>query len=86
MPAKWPLSGQLARPAARRLVTIGTKALREAERLVAAGVKELLVISQDTSAYGVDLKYAPSTWRGTDVPAKFIDISSTKNAVVAVFA
>jgi ribosomal protein S12 methylthiotransferase len=34
--------------------------LREAERLVAAGVKELLVISQDTSAYGIDVKYAPS--------------------------
>jgi ribosomal protein S12 methylthiotransferase len=37
--------------------------LREAEKLVAAGVKELLVISQDTSAYGVDLKYAPEPWR-----------------------
>ena len=37
--------------------------LREAEKLVRGGVKELLVISQDTSAYGVDLKYAPSTWR-----------------------
>ena len=36
--------------------------LREAERLVAAGVKEILVISQDTSAYGSDLKYAPSGW------------------------
>jgi len=35
--------------------------LREAERLVAAGVKELLVISQDTSAYGDDVKYAPSS-------------------------
>ena len=38
--------------------------LREAERLVDAGVKELLVISQDTSAYGVDLKYAASEWKG----------------------
>ena len=38
--------------------------LREAERLVAAGVKELLVISQDTSAYGVDVKYAASQWKG----------------------
>jgi len=37
--------------------------LREAERLVGAGVKELLVISQDTSAYGVDLKYAESPWK-----------------------
>src|SRR5215207_1130651 len=49
--------------------------LREAERLVAAGVKELLVISQDTSAYGVDLKYAASAWRGQDVPARFLDLA-----------
>ena len=38
--------------------------LREAERLVAGGVRELLVISQDTSAYGVDVKYAAREWRG----------------------
>src|SRR5690606_39262195 len=38
--------------------------LAEAERLVRAGVRELLVISQDTSAYGADLKYAPFEWRG----------------------
>ncbi|RPE81385.1 30S ribosomal protein S12 methylthiotransferase RimO [Vulcaniibacterium tengchongense] len=38
--------------------------LREAEKLVMGGVKELLVISQDTSAYGVDLKYAEREWRG----------------------
>jgi ribosomal protein S12 methylthiotransferase len=50
--------------------------LREAEKLVAAGVKELLVISQDTSAYGVDLKYAVSTWRGKEVRAKFLDLAS----------
>src|SRR5580658_4032362 len=49
--------------------------LLEAERLVAAGVKELLVISQDTSAYGIDVKYAPSGWRGREVPAKFIDLA-----------
>jgi ribosomal protein S12 methylthiotransferase len=49
--------------------------MREAERLVAAGVKELLVISQDTSAYGVDLKYATSSWRGHDLPAKFLDLA-----------
>jgi len=48
--------------------------LREAERLVTAGVKELLVISQDTSAYGVDLKFAESTWNGTPVKAKFLDL------------
>jgi ribosomal protein S12 methylthiotransferase len=49
--------------------------LREAERLVAAGVKELLVISQDTSAYGVDVKYAASDWRGRAVPARFLDLA-----------
>ena len=37
--------------------------LREAEKLVRGGVKELLVVSQDTSAYGVDLKYAERSWR-----------------------
>jgi ribosomal protein S12 methylthiotransferase len=49
--------------------------LREAERLVAAGVKELLVISQDTSAYGIDIKYASSTWRDREVRAKFLDLT-----------
>jgi ribosomal protein S12 methylthiotransferase len=49
--------------------------LREAERLVKAGVKELLVISQDTSAYGVDIKYATSVWREQEVRAKFIDLA-----------
>jgi ribosomal protein S12 methylthiotransferase len=49
--------------------------LREAERLVAAGVKELLVISQDTSAYGLDLKYAASRWRDRDVAARFVDLT-----------
>ncbi|MFP5373996.1 MAG: 30S ribosomal protein S12 methylthiotransferase RimO [Gammaproteobacteria bacterium] len=39
--------------------------LREAERLVRGGVRELLVVSQDTSAYGVDLRYAEREWRGT---------------------
>jgi ribosomal protein S12 methylthiotransferase len=49
--------------------------LREAERLVQAGVKELLVISQDTSAYGVDLKYAASPWKDREVRAKFVDLT-----------
>ncbi|RZZ90679.1 30S ribosomal protein S12 methylthiotransferase RimO [Pseudoxanthomonas winnipegensis] len=40
--------------------------LREAEKLVKGGVKELLVVSQDTSAYGVDLKYAARTWQGRE--------------------
>ena len=48
--------------------------LREAERLVSAGVKELLVISQDTSAYGIDLKYAASEWKGREVRSKFLDL------------
>ena len=50
--------------------------LREAEKLTAAGVKELLVISQDTSAYGLDIKYAASQWRGHELRAKFIDLAS----------
>jgi ribosomal protein S12 methylthiotransferase len=50
--------------------------LREAERLVGAGVKELLVISQDTSAYGVDLKYAASPWKDREVRARFVDLAS----------
>ena len=49
--------------------------LREAEKLVKAGVKELLVISQDTSAYGRDLRYAASLWRDREVAAKFFDLS-----------
>lgn len=48
--------------------------LFEAEKLKAAGVKELLVISQDTSAYGVDIKYAESPWKGRKVKAKFYDM------------
>src|SRR5215208_5374038 len=49
--------------------------LREAEKLVSAGVKELLVISQDTSAYGVDVKYAASPWKDREVRAKFVDLA-----------
>jgi ribosomal protein S12 methylthiotransferase len=49
--------------------------LHEAERLVSAGVKELLVISQDTSAYGLDLKYAASRWKKREVRAKFFDLA-----------
>jgi ribosomal protein S12 methylthiotransferase len=48
-----------------KLVSRGIdEVLLEAERLAQSGVKELLVISQDTSAYGVDLKYAERSWRG----------------------
>jgi ribosomal protein S12 methylthiotransferase len=46
----------------------------EAEKLVAAGVKELLVISQDTSAYGIDTKYVEYPWRGKRRKTKFIDL------------
>lgn len=49
--------------------------LLEAERLANAGVRELLVISQDTSAYGVDIKYAESAWRGRSVAARFKDLA-----------
>jgi len=49
--------------------------LMEAEKLVAAGVKELLVISQDTSAYGLDIKYKPETWRGTEYETRFLDLA-----------
>ena len=49
--------------------------LREAERLVNAGVRELLVISQDTSAYGVDIKYASSAWKDQEVRARFFDLA-----------
>lgn len=49
--------------------------LREAEKLVTAGVKELLVVSQDTSAYGVDIKYATATWKQREVRARFFDLA-----------
>lgn len=49
--------------------------LREAERLVDAGVKELLVISQDTSAYGKDIRYASSDWRGEARRAHVTDLT-----------
>ncbi|MFO0509121.1 MAG: 30S ribosomal protein S12 methylthiotransferase RimO [Gammaproteobacteria bacterium] len=49
--------------------------LREAERLVRAGVRELLVISQDTSAYGSDLRYAKAQWNGAEHATRFIDLA-----------
>jgi ribosomal protein S12 methylthiotransferase len=48
--------------------------MTEAERLAKAGVKELLVISQDTSAYGLDIKYAESQWKGRALPARFLPL------------
>ena len=50
--------------------------LREAEALVAGGVKELLVVSQDTSAYGADLRYRPSPWHDREVKARFFDLAN----------
>src|SRR6476661_2002370 len=61
------LRGRLAsRPAAH--------VIAEAERLVKAGVKELLVISQDTSAYGLDIGYAESAWKGRPLAARFLPL------------
>jgi len=55
--------------------------MQEAERLVAAGVKELLVISQDTSAYGADIRYARRTWRGESRESRFIDLARALGAL-----
>ena len=63
------LRGDLASRPARAVLT-------EAERLLEAGVKEIMVISQDTSAYGVDLKYAESEWRGAPRKARFFDLAA----------
>jgi ribosomal protein S12 methylthiotransferase len=49
--------------------------LREGEKLARAGVKELLVISQDTSAYGVDLRYREAEWRGKKYETRFLDLA-----------
>jgi ribosomal protein S12 methylthiotransferase len=64
------LRGDLASRPANHVMT-------EAERLVKAGVKELLVISQDTSAYGLDIKYAESTWKGATLKARFLDLAQS---------
>jgi len=62
------LRGKLA---SRRIDAV----LREAEKLVAAGTKELLVISQDTSAYGVDIRHESRQWRGHEVRAHMTDLA-----------
>lgn len=49
--------------------------LREAEKLVAAGTKELLVISQDTSAYGVDIRHESRMWKDREVRAHMTDLA-----------
>ncbi len=55
----------------------------EAERLVKAGVKELLVISQDTSAYGLDIKYAESNWKGNPLKARFFELTQALGSLGA---
>ncbi len=49
--------------------------LGEAERLVEAGVRELLVVSQDTSAYGLDLKYRPDFWHGRPLGTRLTELA-----------
>ncbi len=48
----------------------------EAQKLAAAGVRELLVVSQDTSAYGLDLKYQQRNWQGKEIETRFADLAS----------
>jgi ribosomal protein S12 methylthiotransferase len=62
------IRGRLASRPANHVMT-------EAERLVKAGVKELMVISQDTSAYGLDIKYAETPWKGQPLKARFLDLT-----------
>ena len=62
------LRGKLA---SRRIDAV----LREAEKLVAAGTRELLVISQDTSAYGVDIRHEERLWKGHPVRAHMTDLA-----------
>ena len=57
--------------------------MQEAEQLVGRGVRELLVISQDTSAYGVDLKFAASDWRGAPLKARFYDLCAALGSLGA---
>jgi len=56
--------------------------LREAEKLVAAGTRELLVISQDTSAYGVDLRHKAWPWHGAEVRAHMTDLARELGRIV----
>ena len=50
--------------------------MQEAEKLAQAGVKELLIVSQDTSAYGQDIKYQQRSWRGQLLQSRFVDLAS----------
>ena len=68
------LRGKLA---SRRIDAV----LREAEKLVAAGTRELLVISQDTSAFGVDTRHEPRVWHGREVRAHMTDLARELGAL-----
>ena len=68
------LRGKLA---SRRIDAV----LREAEKLVAAGTRELLVISQDTSAYGVDTRHEAHDWKGAPVRAHMTDLARELGAL-----
>ena len=57
--------------------------MAEAERLVEAGVKELLVVSQDTSAYGVDQKYKLDFWKGRPIKTRFFDLAQALGSLGA---
>jgi ribosomal protein S12 methylthiotransferase len=70
------LRGRLASRPANQVIA-------EAERLVKAGVKELLVISQDTSAYGLDIKYAESAYKGRMLKARFLELCETLGSLGA---
>jgi ribosomal protein S12 methylthiotransferase len=58
-----------------------THVLNEGIRLLNAGVKELLVVSQDTSAYGVDLKFAAEQWGSREIRTKFVDLARELGAL-----
>lgn len=70
------LRGKLA---SRRIDAV----LREAEKLVAAGTRELLVISQDTSAYGVDTRHEAKAWKGREVRAHMTDLARELGQITA---
>ena len=57
--------------------------LAEAEKLVKSGVRELLVISQDTSAYGVDMKYTSRAWKGRQVRTRMTELCAALGEVGA---
>ena len=59
--------------------------LVEAERLLQAGVREILVISQDTSAYGVDIRYRTGFWRGRPLRTRMVDLAQALSALAGQY-